>query len=168
MKWLEELTKKWAAAIAHCFVLHGNATDTVNGQGTAIDYLLQSSLFSKRDIIIRYDRAGGIQFPIPAHQSEFFKLTADAEIEPEDAEDILPRDPGPALSVIEKVLRFRKDDNSPKVGLVVTCQNIFPNMDIASCLRKNVLCLTRLLKWARSRISFNRNSVVCYGTYWGP
>lgn len=150
MKWLEELTKKWAAAIAHCFVLHGNATDTVNGQGTAVDYLLQSSLFSKRDIIIRYDRAGGIQFPIPAHQSEFFKLTADAEIEPEDAEDILPRDPGPALSVIEKVLRFRKDDNSPKVGLVIDfSENIFPNMDIASMSAEERTCLTRLLKWAR-------------------
>ena len=69
LKWLEELTKKWAAAIAHCFVLHGNATDTVNGQGTAM-IIFTVVCFQKR-YIIRYDRAGGIQFPIPAHQLNF-------------------------------------------------------------------------------------------------
>ena len=61
-EWLQELLRKYQAAIANMFILYWNVSDLVDGSSTMEDLIYRSPLFNNK-IIIKYNRSAGIQFP---------------------------------------------------------------------------------------------------------
>src|SRR5579871_5691994 len=70
--WAQQLSEKYISRTFSMFVLHGNVRDLVPGR----EYLpmlryLRESLFARRDLILTYDRGGGISFPTSEMQADF-------------------------------------------------------------------------------------------------
>lgn len=161
-EWLEELLRKYQAAISNMFILYWNVTDLVDGSSTVEDLLFRSPLFNDK-IIIKYNRSAGITFPqdsrvepgqvgtgqpVPLNEQEA------REILGLDSDIPFPRDPVSALNIIENLLRVPKDNpdgfQSPRFCLLIDyAETLIPQADISSMSAEDRTVLTTLLRWAR-------------------
>ena len=72
--WARQLSEKYYSRTFTMFLLHGNVRDLVpvkRGAGQEFVQLpafLEQSLFGQRDLVIHYDRGGGLKFSTPAMQ----------------------------------------------------------------------------------------------------
>lgn len=158
MKWLEEIHKKWAACIAHMFILHFNVDDTVDGQSTAAEYVMQLPLVAKRDIIIKYNRSSGFTFPIPSHRETLLKELGlpEAEVDNLGIDEVLPREPEAALAIIEAALKLQKKDSNgepeAKTAVIIEyAETLVPNTEISQMSPADRTVLTTLRRWAKDR-----------------
>lgn len=158
MKWLKEIHKKWLASIAHVFLLHSNVSDTVGGTSTNIEYLMGSTLFAKREIIIHYNRSAGITFPIPEHRKTLLDELglADAEINIAGIDEALPREPVAALALIEAALRlFSVNDDGEreaKTAVIIDyAETLVPAAEFSQMTPGDRTVLTSLLRLAKDR-----------------
>ena len=66
--WARELSEKYYSGVTSMFVLHGNVRDLVawkRSTGTeflSIGRFLREALFGTRDLVMSYDRGGGLTF----------------------------------------------------------------------------------------------------------
>ena len=165
MQWLNELLRKYQAAIANNFILHFNIGDLIDGSRPLEDFLIASPLFASRDIVIKYDRSAGITFPrdinpkLRAVETEQQSLPGEEiAVEESEAREILgldeeipiPRDPGTALHLIERLLRLSYDDQEARVGLIIDyAETIAPNVDVGQMSAEDRTSLITLLRWAK-------------------
>ncbi|MGB9804672.1 ATP-binding protein [Desulfofundulus sp.] len=164
--WLEEVTQKWQAGIAHVFVLHGNTDDLVLPGMYVKDVLLASGLVAGREVIISYNRSSGINFPSPAHREKFLEIAELKQQAPSGAlaalqqargqlmtGDVpLPATPGQALPLIERALLAADGDNRPRCSLIVEhAETIFPNADLATMSPEDRSLLVTITRWAREK-----------------
>lgn len=162
-EWLHELLRKYQAAIANMFVLHFNVSDLIDGSSTLEECIFRSPLFADK-IIVKYNRSAGITFPRDAElrpEEEEFRDSY-AAIDEEEARALwgldgdipIPREPGPALHLIETLLRASKttpDGNRvPRFALYIDyAETLIPNADVASMSAEDRTILTTLLRWAK-------------------
>lgn len=161
--WLSEIVAKWAASIAHVFILHGNVDDIVVPGRYVRDHLVASNLLAKRDCVIVYNRSKGIYFPLPSHQQVFMELTGLAEQSGQNPallalqearggsnEQQLPKDPVSAFLLIEKALTAVNEDGQPRCALIIEyAETIVPAQDFAMMPPENQNILVTLLRWSR-------------------
>ena len=75
--WARELSEKYYSRTLAMFVLHGNVHDLVPlRRGGVTEYLplqrfLNEGLFGRRDLVLSYDRGGGLAFAKPEVQEDF-------------------------------------------------------------------------------------------------
>src|SRR5260370_31048138 len=75
--WARELSDKYYSRTLSMFVLHGNVRDLVPlRRGLATEFVslhefLREALFGRRDIVLTYDRSGGISFANNEMQADF-------------------------------------------------------------------------------------------------
>lgn len=158
MKWIHDIDKKWHASIAHVFLLHFNVSDTVNGSASNVEYLMNSPLVTKKEIIICYNRSAGITFPIPEHRKVLLEELglAGSDINTLGIDEALPRDPVAALMLIEAALRlFTVDGNGESKAktavLIDYAETIVPAAEFAQMSPGDRTVLTTLLRWARDK-----------------
>jgi SpoVK/Ycf46/Vps4 family AAA+-type ATPase len=157
--WIAEIHRKWNAVIAHEFILHFNVRDTVDGVNSVVDYLMQSKLVAGRDIILCYNRSAGITFPIPSHRKlllDELGLMAEAEPSLPGFDEILPREPVAALSIIEAALRLSRPGESGRVEaktavIIDYAEMLAPAADLAHMSPQDRTILTTLQRWAVDR-----------------
>src|SRR5215469_11150003 len=72
--WSQELSSRYNAGIVHAFLLHGNISDYINGVAgqTLRNYLLAS--FSKREVVLYWNRAVGFVFAKPTMKRLFAEM----------------------------------------------------------------------------------------------
>jgi len=70
--WARRLSEKYYSRTMCMFVLHGNVHDLVPMvNGDRVEYVplqkfLNTGLFGRRDLVLSYDRGGGLAFAVPA------------------------------------------------------------------------------------------------------
>lgn len=165
MDWLTEIQKKYSAAIAHVFLLHFNVSDIVQGSLTVKDCLLQLPLFKERDILIRYNRSGGMQFFCESHKHKFCEVLGIEVSSPDTIDDdiatYIPREPEGAFGVIERLLKMFKTDQSgnvvkdlsgnpvPMSGVIMDYADILvPDGEVSSMTPSDRYVLNTILRWA--------------------
>src|SRR5689334_4617498 len=80
--WARELSEKYYSRTLSMFVIHGNVRDIVPlPDGGRTDYVslhrfLREALFGRRDVVLTYDRGGGISFAQPEMQKDFSSALA--------------------------------------------------------------------------------------------
>lgn len=166
VRWLTEIQKKYSAAIAHVFLLHFNVSDVVQGALSVTDCLLQLPLFKERDIVLHYNRSGGIQFFYEHHKQRFFDALGLDVPTPEEMDEALalqvPREPEGALGLLERLLKMPKvyedgvvvTDQSgnpiPRVGLIIDYADMLvPDGEVSTMSPGDRYVLNTILRWAK-------------------
>ncbi|MGB9886488.1 MAG: ATP-binding protein [Moorellales bacterium] len=164
--WFREIVQKWAANVAHVFILYGNVDDLVAPGVYVKDYLLSRALVASREVVVAYDRSSGITFPVsPADRQLFLELVGLAQQLPpalaalgQGGETPLPAAPAQAFPLIERVLKLvggkRGEEGGegqyPKAALVIDrAETVLPNADIAAMSPEDRTVLVTVLRWAR-------------------
>lgn len=159
---IASLIEKYRAAIAHVFLLHFNVNDYVVSRIPLKTYL--AGLFRKKELIVYYDRSGGIRFATAGMEEKARKLLG-LDAEPDEALVALqavtgnsgkglplPKQPRDALVFLEKLLRLKRPEDNAPVGVVVIieyAESLVPNGDMAGMSpedRDNIITIRR---WAR-------------------
>lgn len=175
--WFKEVSDKWAAGVAHVFILYGNVDDLVRPGIYVKDYLLSRNLVANREVVIVYDRSAGITFPVSPEDRRVFMeivgmkqdvpaaLAALQKARGEAVDDLqLPSAPAQALALIEKALPLtgaRRGENAdnqsqetvyPKTAVLIDhAETVFPNADLSFMSPEDRTVLVTVLRWARER-----------------
>ncbi len=160
MKWIQEISNKWHASIAHVFLLHFNVSDTVDGVDSMVEFLMKLPLVLEREIIICYNRSAGITFPIPEHRrvllEELGLMGSGSDINQLGIDEALPREPVAALTLIEAALRLSSVDSNGEVKaktavIIDYAETLTPAAEFAQMSPNDRTVLTTFLRWARDR-----------------
>lgn len=161
--WFKEIRDKWAAGVAHVFILHGNVDDLVEPGVHVRDYLLASGLVAAREMAVAYDRSAGITFLVsPAHRQAFLEAVGLREEVPAalaalnqargrgSGQAALPSSPSQALPLIERVLGLVDEGGGPRAAVIIShAETVFPNADVAAMPPEDRTALVTVLRWAR-------------------
>lgn len=163
--WARTLSEKYYSRTLSTFVLHGNVRDLVPlDRGGSVDYVplltyLGQGLFGRRDLVLTYDRGGGLTFAHPGMQADFrsaisgydsFHLTNYAER--------LPRNPDGVLNVLDNYLRLRIADGKSVALIVDFAETIAPAGDLSNMPADDRNALVILKRWAQN-VAFLRSDV---------
>jgi hypothetical protein len=117
--WARELSEKYYSRTFALFLLHGNVRDLVPvKKGPVTEFLLlpaflEQHLFGRRDIVIHYDRGGGLKFSNPAAQTDFrAALSAYDSFHDTKYSQSLPRNVDGVLMILEAYIRLRLTDGN--------------------------------------------------------
>src|SRR5712671_2802452 len=106
--WARGLSEKYYSRTIAMFVLHGNVHDLIPlRRGGATAYLplqkfLNEGLFGRRDLVLSYDRGGGLAFAAPESQKDFAQaITGYDSFHGTKYSQGLPRNPDGVLGLIE-------------------------------------------------------------------
>ncbi len=163
--WARQLSEKYYSGAFAMFVLHGNVRDLVRGDATEfvpLPRFLNETLFGQRDLILTYDRGGGISFAKSAMQADFraalagydsFHGTAYAQA--------LPRNPDGVLNLLDNYLRLRLLDGK-KIALIIDfAETIAPAGDVSSMPAEDRNALVILKRWAQNPAFLRSDLTIC-------
>src|SRR5215510_2759053 len=113
-EWARLLSEKYYSRTISMFVLHGNVHDLVPWKrGERTEHLplarfLNEALFGRRDLVLAYDRGGGLSFADNDVQADFQRaLTGYDTFHGTKYSQALPRNPDGVLNLIESYIRLR-------------------------------------------------------------
>ncbi|MFW6347881.1 MAG: AAA family ATPase, partial [Cyclonatronaceae bacterium] len=157
--WAQEFARKYLGKTLNHFVLHGNVRDYVllhdarGGETTPepvfqrFNTFLAEELFAARELLLCYDRAGGLQFR-DAHSKHDFMSRLPAAYQ-EGGKEPLPKNPATVLSLLEKYFRQRIGEGKSVALIIDYAETIIPNSDAGSAASEERNVLVSLLKWAQ-------------------
>lgn len=156
--WARELSEKYYSRTIAMFVLHGNVRDLVPlgppGAGKFLPLLpfLREGLFGKRDLVLTYDRGGGLTFAAPEMQADFQRaLTGYDSFHGTKFSQGLPRNPDVVLTLLDNYLRLRIMDRRKIALLIDFAETIVPAGDAASLSGEDRNSLVILKRWAQNQ-----------------
>ena len=157
--WARLLRDRYATKTISTFILHGAVGDLqpvedANGERQFVDLkaFISSKLFASRDLIIFYDRSGGIRLATPEMQKDFLSAVSgyDTLFGTEFAKG-LPKDPQRAFPLIESFVRIRLADGKKVAVVIDFAETVVPDSDTGNMSTEDRYSLVTLVKWARSR-----------------
>ncbi|MCH8569204.1 MAG: AAA family ATPase [Balneolales bacterium] len=165
--WASQLAQKYMSKTINHFILHGNVRDLVMYSATdekpdfiRLSRFLGDELFGSRNVVLYYDRAGGIHFRDSDSRNDFYQALP-ASYQPagpttagygrREAEP-LPRNPAAVLALLEKYFRIRLEDGKSVALVIDYAETIAPNAEAASSGPEDRTVLVNLLKWAQDPI----------------
>ena len=152
--WAREFARKYFSKTVTQFILHGNIRDSVPiRSGKGYDFMrfptfLSDELFGSRDIVLFYDRSGGVHFRDKASMADLQKAVAGLDAAGADFAGKLPKDPVRFFSLLEKYLRLRLAEGKSIAVIIDFAETIVPMSDSASAGTEDRNCLVYLQKWA--------------------
>ena len=166
--WARRLSEKYYSRTIDMFVLHGNVHDLVAWKrGERTDYVplekfLNEGLFGRRDLVLSYDRGGGLAFANSEVQADFQRaLTGYDAFHGTKYAQGLPRNPDAVLTLLESYLRLRIMDGR-KIALVLAFADaIVPAGDASSMGSEDRNCLVTLKRWAQNQSFLRADVTVC-------
>jgi SpoVK/Ycf46/Vps4 family AAA+-type ATPase len=178
--WASELGRKYTSGVAHFFVLHFNVQDYARDLVTVTEYL--QAMLARRDMVITYDLAQGIQFANPEQEKLLIEaLGLDQQgagglgaalgmpglDDQGPAEVELPREPVKALPLLEEALHLheiRKGNGEviyPRVAVIVQWPEMLaPASDVAMMQPADRFCVATLTRWASDPKIVANNGIV--------
>jgi SpoVK/Ycf46/Vps4 family AAA+-type ATPase len=153
--WARQLAEKYYSRTIGTFVLCGNVRDYVPlKRGDSTEFLpllrfLNAGLFGHRDLILTYDRGGGLNFANSDTQADFRRaLEGYDTFHGTDYSHGLPRNPDSVLNLLENYLRLRITDRK-KIALIIDfAETIAPASDVSSMSAEDRNSLVILKRWA--------------------
>ena len=166
--WAAELSEKYHSGATDMFVLHGNVRDLSPRQrGDTADFVpvqqfLRDSLFGGRDLVLFYDRGGGLTFPNPDMKADFERaLSGYDSFHGTDFSHGLPRNPDGVLNILDNYLRLRIIDRK-KIALVIDfAETVAPAGDSSSMTAEDRNSLVILKRWAQSPVFLQADVTFC-------
>ncbi|UTC67785.1 MULTISPECIES: ATP-binding protein [unclassified Treponema] len=164
--WAQELSVKYCSKTANLYFVHGNIRDFLPHHVTEYghnflfvkirDYISEV-LFGNQNIIVYYDKSGGISFCSSDMEKDYLE-TMHKYYPDVPAEDFLSRNPEEAFSYLERyfVLNFGK--NLRIVLIIDYAETIIPADEIGNLDETDRYCLVTLNRWSHEP-SFTREDI---------
>jgi AAA+ superfamily predicted ATPase len=150
------------------FVLHGNVRDLVRWKwGTAPEFLplqrfLRGALFGQRDLVLSYDRGGGISFAHPDMKADFDRALAGYDsFHGTSFARGLPRNPDSVLSILDNYLRLRVGDGKKIAVILDFAETIAPAGDTSGMPAEDRNSLVILKRWAQNPVFLQADVTFC-------
>ncbi len=167
-EWARELSEKYYSRTLAMFVLCGNVRDYVPlKRGTSTDFLpmlrfLNEGLFGHRDLVLTYDRGGGLTFANPDMQADFRRaLEGYDSYHGTDYAHGLPRNPDGVLNLLDNYLRLRITEGK-KISVVIDfAETIAPAGDVSSMSPEDRNSLVILKRWAMNPAFLQADVTIC-------
>jgi SpoVK/Ycf46/Vps4 family AAA+-type ATPase len=155
--WARDLCEKYYSGVTSMFVLHGNVRDLVPWRRPAgIDFLsvgrfLREALFGTRDLVLSYDRGGGLTFANGDMKADFERALAGYDsFHGTSFSKGLPRNPDGVLNILDNYMRLRITDGK-KIALVIDfAETITPAGDSSGMPAEDRNSLVIFKRWAQS------------------
>jgi AAA+ superfamily predicted ATPase len=166
--WARQLSESYYSGAFALFVLHGNVRDLVPlRRSQALEFLslqrfLREGLFGQRDIVITYDRGGGLSFNPPEMQADFRRaLEGYDSYHGSNYAQGLPRNPDGVLNLLDSYLRLRILDRK-KIALVIDyAETIAPAGDVSSMSDSDRNAMVILKRWAQNAAFLEADITIC-------
>ena len=167
--WAQALSEKYYSRTLSVFVLYGNVRDLapMDRGGGAVEYVplpqfLNQALFGRRDLVLTYDRGGGLSFARPDMQSDFRNaLSGYDSFHQTNYAQSLPRNPDGVLNILDNYLRLRIADGK-KVALILDfAETIAPAGDVSSMPADDRNALVILKRWAQNPAFLRADVTIC-------
>jgi len=168
-EWAREFARKYFTKTLAEFILYGNVRDlvpTVNEKGDRTylplrDFLIED-LFAARDIVLFYDRSGGIHFADQESQSDFNRaLSGYDTIFGTDYAQRMPKDPVRVLSVLENYFRIRLSENKRIACIIDYAETVVPMAEASMYSSEDRNALVFLQKWAHNPAFLGADFTIC-------
>jgi SpoVK/Ycf46/Vps4 family AAA+-type ATPase len=166
--WARQLSESYYSGAIALFVIHGNARDLVPWRrGESLEFLplhsfLQQALFGQRDLILTYDRGGGLSFAHPDMQADFQRaLTGYDSFHGTSYSQGLPRNPDGVLNLLDNYLRLRIREGK-KIALIIDyAETIVPAGDVLGMSAEDRNALVILKRWAQNAAFLKADVTIC-------
>ena len=166
--WASDLSEKYYSGVTSMFVLHGNVRDLAAWKrGDTPEFLplqqfLREALFGTRDLVLFYDRGGGLTFPTPEMKADFQRaLSGYDSFHGTNFASGLPRNPDGVLNILDNYLRLRIQDKK-KIALVMDfAETVAPAGDTSGMPAEDRNSLVILKRWAQSPIFLQADVTFC-------
>ncbi len=162
--WAQQLTEKYLSRTIAMFVLSGNVRDLVPSKGEFLtpQRFLQQALFGQRDLVLTYDRGGGIVFAKPEVQADFARAISGYDsFHGTNYAQGLPRQPDAVLNILDNYLRLRLQDNK-KIALILDfAETIAPAGDVSGMPAEDRNALVILKRWAHNAAFLRADVTIC-------
>jgi len=166
--WARQLSEKYYSRTIALFVLYGNVRDVVPfRRGGATEFLpltrfLNEALFGQRDLIMSYDRGGGLTFANPAMQADFSRaMTGYDSFHGTNYAAALPRNPDGVLNLLDNYLRLRIADGKRIALAIDFAETIAPAGDVSGMSADDRNALVILKRWANSPVFQRADVTIC-------
>ncbi len=162
--WARELSERYYSRTLAMFVLHGNVRDLAPlGAGfVPLNRFLREGLFGKRDVVVTYDRGGGLAFAAPAMQEDFQRaLSGYDQFHGTSYSQGLPRNPDGVLNLLDNYIRLRIADGR-KIALILDfAETIAPAGDVSGMPAEDRNSLVILKRWAQNPAFLSADVTIC-------
>lgn len=166
--WARQLSEQYYSRTLSMFVLHGNVQDLVpwerNGQTEflPLDRFLKEALFGRRDIVISYDRGGGLSFGDAEMQKDFSRAMAAYDtVHGTRYAQGMPRNPDVVLSLLESYLRIRIQDGRKIALCLGFAETIAPASGVPALSSEDRNSLVILRRWAQNPAFLSADVTFC-------
>ena len=157
--WARQLSEKYYSRTIAMFVIHGNVRDLVplkrNGivEFLTLARFLYQGLFAQRDLVLTYDRGGGLSFANPDMQADFRRALAGYDsFHGTNYSAGLPRNPDGVLNLLDSYLRVRIAEGK-KIALVIDyAETLAPAGDVSGMSAEDRNSLVILKRWANNPV----------------
>jgi AAA+ superfamily predicted ATPase len=166
--WAQQLSEKYYSRTLAMFVIHGNVRDVVPLQrnGTVeflpLQRFLYQGLFAQRDIILTYDRGGGLSFAQPDMQADFRRALAGYDsFHGTNYSAGLPRNTDGVLNLLDSYLRVRIAEGK-KIALIIDyAETIAPAAEVSGMSAEDRNALVILKRWANNPAFLRADVTLC-------
>src|SRR6185369_8642881 len=166
--WARELSEKYYSGVTSMFVLHGNVRDLSPWRRpTAMEFLplqrfLREALFGGRDLVLFYDRGGGLSFGHPDMKSDFERALAGYDsFHGTSFSKGLPRNPDGVLNILDSYLRLRLIDKKKIAVVIDFAETIAPGDDSSGMPAEDRNSLVILKRWAQNPTFLEADVTFC-------
>ena len=167
-EWAQALSEKYYSRTLSVFVLYGNVHDLVPlDRDGATEYVpllsfLNQALFGRRDLVMTYDRGGGLSFARQEMQADFRNaLSGYDSFHQTNYAQALPRNPDGVLNILDNYLRLRIADGK-KIALILDfAETVAPAGDVSSMPAEDRNALVILKRWAQSPAFLRADVTIC-------
>jgi len=166
--WAQELSEKYYSGATSMFVLHGNVRDLApwKRNGTAeflpLQRFLREALFGSRDLVLFYDRGGGLSFGNPDMKGDFDRAIAGYDsFHGTNFANGLPRNPDGVLNILDNYLRLRLLDKKKIAVVVDFAETIAPAGDSSSMSPEDRNSLVIFKRWAQNPFFLQADVTFC-------
>ena len=166
--WARELSEKYYSGVTAMFVLHGNVRDLAPWRRPScieffpLQRFLREALFGGRDLVMFYDRGGGLSFGNPEMKADFERaLSGYDSFHGTNFANGLPRNPDGVLNLLDNYLRLRILDKKKIAVVVDFAETIAPAGDSSGMPAEDRNSLVILKRWAQSPIFLQADVTFC-------
>ncbi len=166
--WARELSEKYYSGVTSMFVLHGNVRDLApwkRAGGTEflpLQRFLRDALFGGRDLVLFYDRGGGLSFGAPEMKTDFERaLSGYDSFHGTSFANGLPRNPDGVMSILDNYLRLRIGDKKKIAVVVDFAETIAPAGDSSGMPAEDRNSLVILKRWAQNPVFLEADVTFC-------
>ena len=167
--WARKLAERYYTKTVTTFLLHGAVRDVQpadDGKGgkkfVPLRNFLSDELFGTRDLVVFYDRSGGVRLATAEMQRDFMAAVQgyDTLFGTEYAKAI-PKDPARAFPLIESYARVRLADNKSIAVVIDFAETVAPAGDAGFMSAEDRYALVTLMKWAQDAQFIQADFSVC-------